>query len=142
MFLLQSTLFQDDIFPPTKEPVPSMTAEEWIGGANTPCNKVSMKEGFVTEKRTVKTGGLNKGLGKGLNASKPAAAAKPVDDTPKGEAAVSTCHLDISDCAHRFVSHSLYSGYLHMCARQLLKAYHEHVAEIKELKAKLAALEA
>eukprot|EP00041_Stephanoeca_diplocostata_P016241 m.319221 g.319221 ORF g.319221 m.319221 type:complete len:461 (+) comp20300_c0_seq2:59-1441(+) len=106
----KSTLFQDDIFPPTKEPVPSMTADEWVGGANTPCKKISMKDGFVSEKRTVKSGGLNKGLNKGLNAAKPTAA-KPVDDVPKGEAA-------------------------------LLKAYHDHVAEIKSLKEKIAALEA
>jgi len=77
----KSTLFQDDIFPPTNEPVPSMTADEWFGGANKPAKKMSMKDGFVSEKRTVKSGGLSKGLG----ASKPA----PVDDgIPKGEKAL------------------------------------------------------
>lgn len=54
----KSTLFQDDIFPPTREPVPSMTADEWLGGANTPAKKISMKEGYVAVARTTKTGGL------------------------------------------------------------------------------------
>ena len=40
---LQSTLFQDDIFPPTKDDAAVMTAEEWLSGVNRQPHKVSLK---------------------------------------------------------------------------------------------------
>jgi hypothetical protein len=41
----RSDLFQADIFPDTPAPEPSMTAEEWFGGANKDPILVSMKPG-------------------------------------------------------------------------------------------------
>lgn len=87
----KSTLFQDDIFPPTKQAVAVMTADEWVGGKTVKPNYVSMKDFFVEEKRVQggggglggapkSGGGLKKG---GLGGSKPAAAAKPAPAAAK-----------------------------------------------------------
>jgi len=43
----KSELFQDDIFPDTPGPIPAMTANEWLGGANKPPVLVSLEGGFV-----------------------------------------------------------------------------------------------
>jgi hypothetical protein len=47
----KSTLFQDDIFPPTREPVAVLTAEEWATGQTKPPNKMSLKDNFVSASR-------------------------------------------------------------------------------------------
>jgi hypothetical protein len=79
----KSTLFQEDIYPPTRVHEPSMSIADWVGGANNPPKKVDMKEFFVPESRTsgaAATKGLapkKGGLSSGLKSSKPAAAAKP-----------------------------------------------------------------
>lgn len=39
-------VFQDDIFPLTPEPVPSMTADEWFSGKNEPRKLISLEGGF------------------------------------------------------------------------------------------------
>ena len=48
----KSELFQDDIFPPTPGPEPSMTAAQWLGGANTPPKLVSLEGGFVAKDKS------------------------------------------------------------------------------------------
>jgi len=48
----KSELFQDDIFPDTPGPDPSMSASEWLGGANKPAIKVSLEGGFVAKPKT------------------------------------------------------------------------------------------
>lgn len=48
----KSELFQDDIFPPTPGPDPSMTAAEWLGGANKPPVLVSLEGGFVARDKS------------------------------------------------------------------------------------------
>ena len=48
----KSELFQDDIFPDTPGPDPSMSASEWLGGANKPAIKISLEGGFVAKPKT------------------------------------------------------------------------------------------
>jgi len=48
----KSELFQDDIFPPTPGPEPSMTAAQWLGGANNPPKLVSLEGGFVAKDKS------------------------------------------------------------------------------------------
>jgi len=75
----KSTLFQEDIFPPTKEPVAVLTAEEWAGGATKPPNKMSLKDNFVAVSRSSKaSGGGASAKTVSYGAKKPTpAAAKP-----------------------------------------------------------------
>lgn len=40
---LQSTLFQEDIFPPTKEDKALLSADKWFAGANAVPTKFSLK---------------------------------------------------------------------------------------------------
>lgn len=43
-FYLQSELFQDDLFPPTKVTwKPSMTSRDWFGGSNKQAPRISLK---------------------------------------------------------------------------------------------------
>lgn len=95
----KSTLFQEDIFPPTKKDEPVVSAADWMAGANAAPSKVSMKEGYTPPARA--------------EMEKIEAAANPVSDVeapPSGE-------------------------------KELLKAWHAHVREIKDLKAQLASAE-
>ena len=42
--LMQSDYFQDDLFPPTRILwEPSMSAQEWFTGSNTPAKKLDLK---------------------------------------------------------------------------------------------------
>lgn len=44
LFLFQSDLFQDDLFPPTKVIwEPTMTATEWFSGGNKQPRRISLK---------------------------------------------------------------------------------------------------
>lgn len=47
----KSTMFQEDIFPPTKEDVPVLTADEWAAGKNKNPNKISLKNGYTPPTR-------------------------------------------------------------------------------------------
>lgn len=49
----KSDLFQDDIFPDTASGTgePSMTASEYMGGANTPPKTVNLEKGFVAKEK-------------------------------------------------------------------------------------------
>ena len=49
---VQSTMFQDDIFPPTREPVFVATADEWIGGKKCVAKMYNLKDGFKANSRT------------------------------------------------------------------------------------------
>eukprot|EP00054_Salpingoeca_dolichothecata_P032470 m.266147 g.266147 ORF g.266147 m.266147 type:complete len:453 (-) comp30123_c0_seq1:31-1389(-) len=42
----KSTLFQEDIFPPTKEDVAVLKAEEWLSGTDRMPGKISLKDGY------------------------------------------------------------------------------------------------
>jgi hypothetical protein len=42
----KSTLFQDDIFPPTKKDVAVLSAEEWLGGTDAEPEYFSLKDGY------------------------------------------------------------------------------------------------
>jgi hypothetical protein len=74
----KSTLFQEDIYPPTKEPVAVLTADEWLAGQTKPPQMMSLKDNFVKVSRT---GGAKVGVAPakvaGVNpyAKAPAAAA-------------------------------------------------------------------
>eukprot|EP00053_Salpingoeca_punica_P020415 m.211512 g.211512 ORF g.211512 m.211512 type:complete len:456 (+) comp18430_c0_seq1:49-1416(+) len=72
----KSTLFQEDIFPPTRKDEALLSASAWMGGQNATPTKVSMKEGYVQP--TVQ-----------LETSAPAAAAGSEEDKPpQGEKAL------------------------------------------------------
>ena len=79
-FILQSDLFQDDIYPDTLGTEPALTGEQWASGQSAEPILMSMRQAFK-EKEKPKVKGLgSKGLGKGLGASKglgSKAAAKP-----------------------------------------------------------------
>jgi hypothetical protein len=47
----KSELFQDDLYPDTAGDVPSLTAEEWIGGKNAPPKMISLKDGYKPAKK-------------------------------------------------------------------------------------------
>ena len=55
LFLFQSGLFHDDLFPDTAAPTPSMTTEEWLNGQNEAPILVSLK---VPYKNTMQKGSL------------------------------------------------------------------------------------
>jgi hypothetical protein len=44
--------FADDIFPDTASGEPALTADEWLGGANAPPKKISLRDGFVVVEAT------------------------------------------------------------------------------------------
>jgi len=70
----KSTMFQDDLYPDTREPVAVLTADEWIGGATKPPQKISLKDGFVPTGRSAP----KRASGGGSVSAKPAvAASKP-----------------------------------------------------------------
>jgi len=48
----KSTLFQEDIFPPTREDKALLTADRWIGGENVAPTKFSLKDGYAAPART------------------------------------------------------------------------------------------
>lgn len=43
----QSTMFQEDIFPPTKEEKAYVTADQWLAGQNAVVTKFSLKVNFL-----------------------------------------------------------------------------------------------
>jgi hypothetical protein len=47
----KSTLFQEDIFPPTDVPEPTMSAAEWMEGQNIAPKKMSLKDGYKEPSR-------------------------------------------------------------------------------------------
>lgn len=47
---LQSDLFQDDLYPDTAGPDPSLEAEEWFAGKNGGPILISLKDGYVSTK--------------------------------------------------------------------------------------------
>ena len=95
----KATIFQEDIFPPTKEASAVMTADEFLSGTDRDPVMISLKDGYKAPERA-----------KFQTAAKVEAKKPEGDAAPKGE-------------------------------KELLKAWHAHVAEIKELKAKLATAE-
>lgn len=95
----KATVFQEDIFPPTREFSALTTAEEWLGGVDKQPSMVSLKGGYEPPARA-----------KFATTAKVAEAKSTGPEPPKGE-------------------------------KELLKAWHAHEAEIKELKAKLATAE-
>jgi hypothetical protein len=110
----KSTLFQDDIFPDTRDMKPTISSADWAAGGNGTIKKVSMKPVFdkssggalTAATTTVKKSGIKSTLGS--SAPKPAAGG--------GAGAPPT---DVAG---------------------LSAAGHAHATEIADLKAKLAAL--
>ena len=47
----KATTFQEDIFPPTKEDVAVISAEDWLAGQNAEPRVVSLKDGYVEPER-------------------------------------------------------------------------------------------
>lgn len=47
LFLAQSDLFQEDLYPDTIGPEPSVEADEWFQGKDAPPIMISLKDGFV-----------------------------------------------------------------------------------------------
>ena len=73
----KSTLFQEDIFPPTKKDEAVLSAEEWLAGENREPNRVSLKDGYVPPP-TAK-------LEVAASAKKTTAESQDDDQPPKGE---------------------------------------------------------
>lgn len=48
----QSDLFQEDLYPDTIGPEPSVEADEWFQGKEAPPILISLKEGFSTTTKT------------------------------------------------------------------------------------------
>jgi coronin-1B/1C/6 len=44
-------VFQDDIYPPTAAPEPTVTSDEWFGGKTVPPKQISLEGGFVARER-------------------------------------------------------------------------------------------
>lgn len=44
-------IFQDDIYPPTPAPEPSVSADEWFGGKNVPRKLISLEGGFTAREK-------------------------------------------------------------------------------------------
>jgi len=76
----KSTLFQDDLFPDTRKPVPTLRADEWLSGCVAAEQKISLKDGFQAAVQVASKVASSK--------PKPAAApsSDPDDGSPKGEA--------------------------------------------------------
>ena len=79
----KSTLFQEDIFPDTKDMVAVLSAEQWLAGENANPNFVSMKGEYEPPKHA----GLNVDKA-AVQETKAAAAAADDDKPPKGEKAL------------------------------------------------------
>jgi WD40 repeat protein len=47
----KSEMFQDDIFPPTFAGEPTLSAGDWLGGADADPKKISLEDGFVAKER-------------------------------------------------------------------------------------------
>jgi len=78
----KSTLFQDDLYPDTQQPVPVLSADKWLAGETCVPKFVSLKGGF---KAAVQKTAVSK------PAASKAAASEPLDDgsnAPKGEASL------------------------------------------------------
>lgn len=43
--MLQSDQFQEDLYPDTAGTTPALSANDWIGGMNSPPNLISLKTG-------------------------------------------------------------------------------------------------
>lgn len=113
----KSTLFQDDIFPDTRDLKPTISSADWAAGGNGTIKKISMKPFFdkssggsssTAATTAVKKSGIKSTLGSSAAAPKPAAGG--------GAGAPPT---DVAG---------------------LTAAWHAHTKEIADLKAKLAAL--
>jgi coronin-1B/1C/6 len=150
----KSTLFQDDLYPPTKEPVAVMSAEEWLAGKAAKPNKVSMADFFVAEARSAATGGLNgPGGGGGLNAAKKGGLNAPKKPTvglnkkPAGEkpAPVTAKPTPVAAAAPAAVHHAPAAAHAPSGGgdkvAELEAVVAKKDAEIKELKKHLATLE-
>jgi len=139
----KSTLFQEDIFPPTREAAPTMTAAEWAGGANNPPKFVSLKDGFVAAKRSTKG---SVGGGAAVAPAKPAVVSAPKPTPAPVTAAKPAVKVNpyaakkAAAAAASSPSAPADSG-VPVGEAALTEAYHAHVAEIAALKAKVAELE-
>lgn len=52
LWLPQSDLFQEDLYPDTIGPEPSVEADDWFQGKEAPPILISLKEGFSTTTKT------------------------------------------------------------------------------------------
>ena len=106
-------MFQEDIFPPTREPVFVCSAEEWAGGTVCKPKMYNLKDGFKSQSRVgAPAGGASKPAAKPF---KPSGATRATSGSGAGGAPT-----DVS---------------------KLTSDWHAHTAEIKELKTKLATVE-
>jgi hypothetical protein len=134
--VLQSSLFQDDLFPPTKDDAAVVSIPEWLGGVTRLPNKVSLK------------GNLQSGLRIAAAVSAPAPAAAPVSlqIKPSAPAASSPAMQPKSSFTPKPLGQTsapspVSSGPVPPVGEAaLLKAWHAQQKEIEELKQKLAQL--
>lgn len=144
----KSTLFQDDLFPPTREPVSVLTAEQWATGQNKPPNKMSLKDGFVQKGRggpsAVSSGGSAKAVSYGGGGGSSAAASKPTPaaSKPAGNPYAKAKGNPYAKApAAATPAAASGGGDVPTDVDGLTDAYHAHVKEIKTYKTKLATKE-
>ena len=140
---MQSSLFQDDIFPPTKEDAAVSTIQEWLSGVNRLPNKVSLKG-------NMQSGLFNRG---GATAAAPAPVAAAVQSKPQfGIASVKSSVVSSSSPKTQSpapvratftpaVSAAPAAPAPPSGEVALLKAWYAQQKEIDELKKKIAQLE-
>jgi hypothetical protein len=144
----KSTLFQEDVFPPTKEQVAQLGAKQWASGETKAPSKIDMRQ-FYVGKSSSKPKGLGGGGGLKRATPKPSApvAAAPVATPQPTPAAAPTpaapkpapvrsmpAAADVKVTATPDVMPKTLKG--------LREAFTSHVEEIKALKIKVAQLEA
>lgn len=139
----KSTLFQDDVFPPTRDPVAVISASDWAAGGDKTSNRLDMREFYKG-----KTSSKPKGLGGGVTAvaaPKPAGLAKvaiqkkatPAPAPAQAPAAVSKSKPAAASAPEVTPTDEVMPKTL----KGLREAFTSHVAEIKALKLKVAQLE-
>merc|ERR1711916_46589 len=75
----KSTLFQEDIFPPTKEDCAVLSAEQWLAGENAEPRRISLKDGYEPPSRATLA------VAESVKQDAKAAANDDGDVAPKGE---------------------------------------------------------
>lgn len=97
-FPLQSDLFQDDLYPDTAGPDPSLEAEEWFEGKNGDPILISLKNGYVPGKnreiQVVKKNILDIKVTKKTDHSSPANKSASPTPTIVSVFAFSSCFLE------------------------------------------------
>eukprot|EP00042_Codosiga_hollandica_P039896 m.337405 g.337405 ORF g.337405 m.337405 type:complete len:481 (+) comp55719_c0_seq1:590-2032(+) len=126
----KSTLFQDDLFPPTKEDAAIMTVAEWLSGVTRQPKKVSLRGNQATSLVSVAS------LSAPQAAPVAAASPKPVVK------AVTPAPAQVKPAPVSVAAPAVSTPQPPQGEQNLLKAWHAQQKEIEDLKKRIAQLEA